>query len=164
MRQAAKSAASFNSAFIFDLKRRKVKTSGIDGREAKQRSFRIPHSAGPFATLPPKRFFKRNGHESRMLTGGSMNFIRSKERGRVSLSAWVAITTGGVLLSWAYRRWNRRKSAHSHTGRKPDVDVQANADRLSGKFLSLDEVAQSGQIPKDLEKEPKNLDQSIHRD
>jgi hypothetical protein len=90
-----------------------------------------------------------------------MKMIRLN-KGRALLGALLTFTIGGALLIWGYRRWNRRIPAQSPMGRNPKNDVQAEAEKLSGKFHSLDQMAQSGRIPKGLEKEPKNLDQAIH--
>jgi hypothetical protein len=92
--------------------------------------------------------------------------LKRLDKGRVSLGKLLTFSIGGGLLFFVYRRWQRRKSAHSHEDRKPRDIVQAEADgqaeKLSEKFYSLDQKTQSGHIPKDLEKEPKNLDQAMH--
>ncbi len=80
-----------------------------------------------------------------------------KKKSKAPLSAQAAIAAGGLLLTWGYRRWNRKKVDHSRS-----ADVQAKAERLAGKFHSLDQEAHGGHIPKDLEREPKNLEQSTH--
>jgi hypothetical protein len=77
------------------------------------------------------------------------------------LSAQAAIAAGGLLLTWGYRRWSRRKKADADKSRIQD-EIKAQADRLADKFHSLDKEAPTSHIPKDLETEPKNLEQSIH--
>jgi len=88
--------------------------------------------------------------------------LRLKKNKRAPLSAQAAIAFGGLLLTWGYRRWSRRKAAHSGAGRAASEEVKAQADKLARKFHSLDKETQGGHIPKELEKDPKNLEQSIH--
>lgn len=92
--------------------------------------------------------------------------LKRLDKGRVSMGKVFAVGIGGALLFLGYRRWQRRKSAHSPMDRNLGDTVQAEAERqaekLSEKFHGLDQETHIGHIPKDLEKEPKNLDQAMH--
>lgn len=85
-----------------------------------------------------------------------------KKKSRAPLSTQAAIAAGGLLLAWGYRRWSRRKASLAEAGGKAGADVRAGAGKLAEKFHSLDAESRSGHIPKDLEREPKNLEQSTH--
>lgn len=93
-----------------------------------------------------------------------------KSKGRkITMGAGLAMVLGGTLLAWGYRSWSRRKAkAGSMGGSKGGTEAQpqgvatAEPGRLAEKFHSLDAEGKSGSIPRDLERDPKNIEQSIH--
>jgi hypothetical protein len=90
-----------------------------------------------------------------------MKLMKLKKKGTAPLSAQAAVAVGGLLLVWGYRRWYRRKAKRDEA-RRADAELHSKSDTLSGKFHSLDQGAATGRIPKDLERAPKNLEQSEH--
>lgn len=91
-----------------------------------------------------------------------MKLMRLKRSGKAPLSAQAAIALGGLLVTWGYRRWSRKKAARSGEVGARGREAPPEAERLAEKFHSLDEETKAGHIPKDLEREPKNLEQSVH--
>lgn len=97
------------------------------------------------------------------------DFLRRNKGRKITVGAGLAMVLGGALLAWGYRSWSRRKEkAGSPGGSKAGADTQpqelatAEPGRLSEKFHSLDAEDKSGRIPRDLERDPKNIEQSIH--
>lgn len=97
------------------------------------------------------------------------NILKRNKGRKITMGAGLAMVVGGVLLAWGYRTWSRRKEkAGSPDGSKGGTDAQpqgvatAEPGRLTEKFHSLDAEDKSGRIPRDLERDPKNIEQSIH--
>ncbi len=98
-----------------------------------------------------------------------LKFGKKKSR-RAPLGAGLAIGLGGALLAWGYRRWARKAAAAPQTPAstpghgQPQGSENPTPDeaRLQEHFHSLDRESGKGHIPRDLERDPKNIEQTIH--
>lgn len=98
-----------------------------------------------------------------------MNYIKRKKSMKVPIGAGIAMglmSLGGAFLAWGFRGAARRKSKKA--GSQGDMDAPTEilpaqeSGRLAEKFQSLDSEGKTGHIPRDLERDPKNIEQSIH--
>lgn len=96
-----------------------------------------------------------------------MRWIGKKKSRKAPLAAGAGLA-GGILFALGYRLWNRRKAGGRREAESREEAADAaprtaeEAGRLAEKFHGLDKENRSGHIPKDLERSPKNLEQSLH--
>lgn len=103
----------------------------------------------------------RKGNHSK---GQKMKFLKRKRRNGlpIATAAGVALGMGGLI--WAYLRWFRPGGIESGSvpGDSKAGARAPGAEALAEKFQSLDSEKAAANIPKDLERDPKNIEQSIH--
>lgn len=97
---------------------------------------------------------------------GGRRSIRKRGLGAGALASLAIL--GGSVGYWAFRAVSRSRSRNRSeklgTGNKeyPSADSQLRAAELGKRWHSLDQERATGHFPKDLSREPKDMDQRIH--
>lgn len=97
-----------------------------------------------------------------------MKFMMKKKSGKGKAIGWgaAATTMGGLALAWGFRMWSKRgRKGPTMTGGEGTADEELGrrgSEDLAENWHGLDEDERKGHIPRALERDPKNIEETIH--